>query len=359
MRLSERQQEVAFGLSLLMMVALGFAGGEVMVRVADAVGARDQRTEFWVDLRQAIMTPSKNNQESVFVPGTTFGNITINQQGFRGPPLAMPKPANVFRVAFLGNSKLFSASLDEDETIPARTIAWLNRSATRCRFDYYNGAGPDFGIELLRDRVLPRAIDFDTDLFVLLVGDLREVVQIIESRRAVETTFLPKSDMLEDHSRLWRRLKLRFAMESQSRQSARSDWRDRLPEPVLADAYFALLDGLAGDLRDNGKPVAAIAYRGQLRSSSSPETIERHAVVVQSRIRGLDAREIAEVSDMVVHLLETFSARHGWTFADPIAQVPTDDRFFGDPAHLTADGTAIVGRHLAPILQEIARPKCD
>jgi lysophospholipase L1-like esterase len=60
-------------------------------------------------------------------PTKSTPEVPIDAEGFRGGPLASPKPADAWRVALVGDSVVYGIALKQDETIPAITEQELRR----------------------------------------------------------------------------------------------------------------------------------------------------------------------------------------------------------------------------------------
>ena len=73
--------------------------------------------------------------------------------------------------------------------------------------------------------------------------------------------------------------------------------------------------------------------------------------------KGLSVAEIARLSDHVAGVLAERSARHGWTFIDPIAGIaPTEANFF-DHTHLTRAGIETLSSATADALHSVLRTR--
>lgn len=70
--------------------------------------------------------PATNVVPKYFGPVT----YTVNEDGFRGRPVAIPKPAGTRRVLFLGDSFTFGWGVNDDETFCVRLETLLNDSKT-------------------------------------------------------------------------------------------------------------------------------------------------------------------------------------------------------------------------------------
>jgi lysophospholipase L1-like esterase len=96
-------------------------------------------------------------------------DIRINDLGFRGGPIEVPKPDGVVRIAALGDSVTFGFGVAEDDTYPARLAALLAADAAPRRVEWINAGVPGFsswqGVRHLQQHVLPTRPDVVIVLF--------------------------------------------------------------------------------------------------------------------------------------------------------------------------------------------------
>src|SRR5271168_4933764 len=99
----DRRREIATGLFVFLLLFGGFGFGELTLRlinyerygtmrITDFVNPDASAGLLSVDPATGIERPS---------PGFSGGGIHINQLGFRGPPLDIPKPSSRIRLAFV------------------------------------------------------------------------------------------------------------------------------------------------------------------------------------------------------------------------------------------------------------------
>lgn len=97
--------------------------------------------------------------------------VSINEQGFRGPPVASPKPSGEIRVAVLGDSITEALQVDEPATFVALSEAALRTAGHNVRVLNFGlaGAGPAVQAERLRTF----AVRFEPDIVTLMptIGD--------------------------------------------------------------------------------------------------------------------------------------------------------------------------------------------
>ena len=104
--LNERQREIATGLVILALAFGGLGAGEAALRimnlakfgVADTVGKSDK---YYVDPLSGLRAPR---------PDSVHGKARMSSLGYRSPEIAVPKPADVVRIVFLGSSTTFDAN---------------------------------------------------------------------------------------------------------------------------------------------------------------------------------------------------------------------------------------------------------
>jgi lysophospholipase L1-like esterase len=101
-------------------------------------------------------------------PAAQFGSVRISAQGFRSPPVPMPKPAGTIRLAFLGGSTTFCAEVSDE------TLAWphlvtdaLRQHYAHVDFDYINAGVPGFGVGSAQQYLEKRVAEFDPDVIIV------------------------------------------------------------------------------------------------------------------------------------------------------------------------------------------------
>lgn len=120
-------------IATLLAVALIEGASQLLLRVLgppEAGGARFRIQDVWEHEGNPFHEPDGELFWKT-IPGYSRGRITINQLGFRGPDLNMPKPQETFRIALLGNSVTFGFGLPAQETFAGRLRDRLHRQSFR------------------------------------------------------------------------------------------------------------------------------------------------------------------------------------------------------------------------------------
>ncbi len=105
------------------------------------------------------------------VPGGSFGPIHINSRGFRGPEIAMPKPASTVRIAFLGASSTYCAEVTSDQKVwPHIVTETLRAKWPQASFDYVNGGVPGYPTAASLRNLQLRVAPLQPDVIVIYDG---------------------------------------------------------------------------------------------------------------------------------------------------------------------------------------------
>jgi hypothetical protein len=94
--------------------------------------------------------------------------VTVNSLGFRGQERSARKPAGVYRIVCLGSSNTYGATVQDDETYPARLERLLNaRARGGRRYEVWNGGVSAYSLRQTLARAETVARDFEPDLILI------------------------------------------------------------------------------------------------------------------------------------------------------------------------------------------------
>jgi hypothetical protein len=91
----------------------------------------------------------------------------VNEQGFRGDPVAMPNPPGTFRIVCLGDSQTFGNGCGEGESWPAALQAELSARPAAQHIEVMNCGVGGYETEQEFDCLRKRWLAYDPDLVVL------------------------------------------------------------------------------------------------------------------------------------------------------------------------------------------------
>lgn len=341
--LRPRQKEVLTGICFL---AVGFgwlAVAEAALRVQQylAFGGLknvEQSEKYHIDPETGLRLP---------VPGSRQGPIRINQLGFRGPDLAMPKPEEVVRVAFLGSSTTFDPFVKSfGDTWPARAVARLREAYPDCSFDLVNAGVPGMGTKSLSTYFKARVAATDPDIVVIWSSSLNAVLDDLAERQGIHEGPHYEASLLAETSLFWSKLEKNGVILRRKRAAFSDAGKVNLADVDLTTEYRADLRNLIERVRESGARPFLITMPGWLRAGQSRDTQLRAAetslfympyVSIDGLLKArakFDAAIRAVGSDAGVPVID-------WTQA-----VPAEASFFVDSSHLSPAGAAVFGEYV-------------
>lgn len=376
-RLSDRQAEIAFGLGLLVPVALILGLAEGAFRLYEYLrfaGPGGHEVAFdWGDLIGDVgISEPVGIGEGTYVrfrPNSQWGQMSFNDRGFRGPTLPVPAPTGMVRIAFLGDSKVLSVDLPEAETLAAQTTARLEALRPECRFDYVAMTGPGYEMDALAALWTAHAPTLRPDLAVVLAGTVVEMITRHDAAARPEDRVLPAQAVGSVTARdgfglarvdvaEWSTL-VRLAQRdlTLAPSTTRDITSQDLPWDALRIAYKDMAAELVRAMPD--VPVLAIGYRSRLRAGQDAASLVENSQYVRGQVPGLSVEAATTLSEFVPEQLRDVAADAGWEFIDPLAAMPSDDATFVDATHLSKTGLARLAdalvAQIAPAVDEACR----
>jgi len=105
----------------------------------------------------------------VYIPGSVIGPATVNERGLRGPVLSERKPADSYRILYIGDSTCFGLGVPLEESFAALSAAGVAMERPGQTVEYEIGALPGYSSHhsLVMTR---RMLAHEPDLVVFYVG---------------------------------------------------------------------------------------------------------------------------------------------------------------------------------------------
>lgn len=311
---SERGVEVRFGLAVAALAVIGLLFAEAVLRLQHRMHPDNYD---WPALEKAAGVPSDGISTYRFRPGASFERITINSAGFRGPELEVPKPAGRVRIAVLGPSTVFGATLDEAATLPAQFVSALSAERPGCHFDYVSVSGENYSLADLATLVTTLPDTISIDQFVIVHSGLGHRPPNLEARERMRFDL---SGLPESLASVIEKFRLFYALERLNRRplapSERASHLAEIKEKNTAEV--ALKSQELARLLNATSPVPTVFFQftGLHREGSAELRESWHAAALTA------------ISD----------APHT-RYSQALAQVPPSRRNFISGAHYSAIGT--------------------
>jgi len=316
------------------------------------------------------------------LPGLSGVNhFSTNNYGFRGDSLAVPKPANEYRVFIVGGSTAECFYLDDEDEVGRvmqRELAGRVPAGKTPRVYNagFSGAASDDHVAMVSQRL----VHLEPDLIVVMSGinDLTrsifnyDYLHYVEYRPAYQK---PWHKRLLTSSQIGRRLyyltgqgeadpnalqeerplKTNYAgLIGLQKTVPPTDVEPRTDEP----SYERNLRSLAGIARANRVPLILVTQQTTWNSDVDPGTRKWQWMRYRDGVTYAE-----EPMDLALERLNVVMRRVGESEGVPVldlsATLPKATRYFYDDCHFTVEGAAEVGRRLATLVGDMHAPRED
>jgi hypothetical protein len=347
--LTARQKEVATGLTIMAVTVLGFAAGEILLRVVQmskfgTATTVEESGKFVDDSVTGLRLPA---------PGSAHGRIHYNSLGFRGPELAMPKPAGTIRIAYLGNSTTLDAYAGDAESWPSVATGVVRRAAGECGVDYLNAGVAGFATDRMLQYFAGRVRQTEPDVVVVLPRDINLDLDTYVVRHRLHDGIHYRPSWLAQHSVLWSKIEMNATIIRRQRAAKRAQDNAAIPAHEVVTEFDARLRALVGEIRGNGQLPVLLAVSGQVRRDQSQSEQLAAAETDLFYMPYMTIEGLLDLRDEYNRVIRIVGAEVGAPVIDAHLAVPGDNRHFQDSLHFTPTGSAMAGRAIGGALAEL------
>lgn len=329
------------------------AGGLVALELAVRVR---QRLRYGHDSDFHVTVRDPATGLAVPPPGKR-GPIEINSLGFRGPEIAVRKPAGVLRLAFIGASATFCAEASSNAaTWPERVWAALCARHPEQRFEYFNAGIGGYTLALTRQNLEQRVLALEPDI-VLIYDGSNDIA--VEGRAQAEEQGLFRGDPYEkswlgELSVAWHLLEKNWRYRQQLERAASADFKLRYDLPRALAGFTSRLDALLDSACTHAPLVveATLAHRyGPGQDARSFEEASRSA---HSYMPYLADADLLATSRAYNESIRARVAAHGALLVEAEDALPRDAQHFVDAVHFTDAGCARMAELWVEALEQSA-----
>jgi hypothetical protein len=349
MNLTERQKEIATGLTILLAIGLGFGAGEAALRIVQMAKfgtptTVEESVNFAIDAVTGLRLP---------VPGSTHGRINYNSLGFRGPELQVPKPDGALRIAYLGSSTTLDPYSSDSESWTAVATEVLQQAVENCEIDYLNAGVAGFATDRMLRYFDGRVRQAEPDVVVVVPSDINLDLDSYMVRHGLHDGLHYRPSWLARHSVLWSKLEMNATIIKRQRAAMRSNGRDDIPVSEIVPAFDRRLRALVSAIRMNGSQPVLLMMGGQVRRGQSKSDQVEAAATDLFYMPYITIEGLLDVKDQYARVVR----RVGSDLQVPVialrSTVPADKEHYRDSSHYTPVGSAKAGRAIGEALRDL------
>ncbi len=347
MRVTQRQKEILTGVLIFGLLFGGMACGELMLRLVNY---------HRLGTIHIINVERDDSGDRLFVrdpttgilhgrPGFRNDTISINELGFRSPPLEQPKPAGRICLAFVGSSTTFDLyARSNAATYPSLTFNALKELVPTCAIDYANIGIAGAGLQQFSPVIENYAAPIEPDIVVLFPSVAGNEIGHA-ARVAGWNEPPPPPDYFEQNSMLWRLVKENAAIIRLQRLAAHGTDKVAINVDAFGNDYQHRLEDLIHETQAHHSLVVLVAQNGRLRRSQKRRR--------QIQLASADFEFLKFISlDTLLNLREAIdlanmraAAETGVITIPPV--VPDDKIYWFDSVHFTELGSRKLAQETA------------
>jgi lysophospholipase L1-like esterase len=347
--LTSRMKEIITGITVPFILIVGLGGSELAFRlqqgrlfgVQETVG-KTQNSFYYIDEVTGLRLPR---------PGTRHGRIQINDQGFRGPHLELPKPQGVIRIAFIGTSTTYDADAGaEENTWPSVTTATLGTRFPECDFEYLNAGVPGFHSKHIIERFRAHVVPMEPDLVVVLTNDLNGDGRAQAEDAGVWGKHRYKPSWLAQHSLVWGKIEKNLFILKLQRQSYSVKGKLEMDVEKIQMKYR---DNLHRLLRETGAVADQTVVLKIATRFRAGQTRDEQIDAASSRLFYMPYATVPDIVSAIEgynEVIDDLKGVQGTTVVDPEPALPPDSIHFSDTSHTTVRGSRVLGEYLGGVL---------
>jgi len=348
MRLSHRQKVIiSTGLVLLLVVLmLAFAEGAIRIRQWVKYGHFGMLDSMYdIDHDTGLRVPATNASTRI---------ISINSLGFRGPPLAQPKPSGRLRLAFLGGSTTFCAEVSSDEVAwPNLVTETLKAAIPDVAFDYVNGAVPGYtvhsSLKNLRERIAP--LQPDVIIIYHATNDLsQETRSLAEKQGIYKVGQTDTMSWLAEYSLLWYLVEKNLRLMEVRRDAETSQQRLEFSPADLGAQFRGDLTGLVTEARRLAPVVALVTFSQQIRAGQSPGKQLEAATSALYYMPFMTPDGLLKAFARYNEIIAEVARETGALLIAGESLIPGDSEHFNDTVHFRDAGSRIMAHRVSDAL---------
>lgn len=349
-RLSNRTKYLMLAGVTVALVLVMFATAEVAIRVRQTLKYGTDRTPddlYRVDSRIGLRVPT---------PSMRVGRIETNSLGFRGPEIAVPKPAGTIRLAFLGASTTWCAEVSGNEKVWPHIVAEsLRQGFPRARIDYVNAGVPGYAVDSSLKNLRHRVAPLRPDVVVIyhatndMSGDLREAAA---AKGVVQDAKVIPESWPAMYSLLWGLAEKNWRVWISQRQAERNVGRLEVDPKELGERFRLNLTELVVSAQSAAKLVALATFATQLRRGQTDEQKLRASASALYYMPFMHPDGLIASYERYNEIIRDVAKATGALLIEGEHDIPGDPDHFTDTVHFTDRGSEKMAARVSSALSQ-------
>lgn len=282
-------------------------------------------------------------------PSRDTGAIRIDERGFRGSGIEMPKPAGRVRIAFLGASTTFCAEASSNAaTWPSLVTDAVRAAHPTADVDFVNAGVAGYVLDDIAKNLEFRVAPLQPDIVVFYeaTNDLTKWTRDLAREQGVYTGHSDGDSWLSETSLAWHLIEKNLLVRARQKEAAAAAGRLVLDEARIVPPFRERLEKLVARAKSVAPCVVLVTFSQRARAGQ--DAAERDAACVTHAYYMPYISHEAVVRGFAAYngVIREVAAASGVALIEGEDTIPPDARHFADSVHFTDEGCRAQARRV-------------
>lgn len=286
------------------------------------------------------------------VPNRQLGRIRINNLGFRGPDIEMPKPTDTVRLAFLGSSTTYEPYSPEGQNWPHLVADKLAERLIDCRVDFVNGGKPGYDSTAMTTLFEQYMSVTEPDIVLILPSDTNSDLDWLAKQQDLDTDHTSYRSPLYGYSLLLQRLEKNFRILSLQRAADSRAGKLELEMDKLVGRFQDNLTGLVNSVTAEQRLLVLITITSQLRHEMDMKALTKAGNTRIYYMPYIYLPDLVTLRDAYNDAVHKVAEANNLVLVTGENDIPGDRQYFQDSVHFTPAGSEAMANRVIRMLLE-------
>ncbi|MBL8863341.1 MAG: SGNH/GDSL hydrolase family protein [Planctomycetes bacterium] len=283
-------------------------------------------------------------------PSRDTGAIRIDERGFRGEGLDVPKPAGRVRLAFLGASTTFCAEASSNAaTWPSLVVAALRAAHPAADLDFVNAGVAGYVLDDLLKNLEHRVAPLAPDVVVIYeaTNDLTKWTRELAREQGVYTGHADGDSWLSETSLAWHLVEKNLLVRARQQQAASAAGRLVLDEARIVPPFRERLERLVARARELAPCVVLVTFAQAARAGQDAREREQACVTHAYYMPYISHAAVVQGFAAYNRVIREVARHQGVGLVEGEDTIPADRAHFADSVHFTDLGSRAQAQRVA------------
>lgn len=273
-------------------------------------------------------------------PNVSFGAVSTNALGFRGPNIEPKKPEGTIRIAFMGSSGTFDRFVSgNDACWPHLVWSRLQKAHPNVRIDYVNAGHPGYFTRQMMKMFEDHIARLEPDVVLIYGNDLNADSAYLARTSKIYSGVHVRPSRLAKRWRLWGKVEQNLTFARRMLSVYSSEKKLKIDPQELTRQYRTRLENLIGLCRATAPVVAVVSGGGRLQRDQRRWQQYRASITNVYYMPYMSITGMIEAREAYQRAQIDTAEKTGCGLIDLAEAIPPDGAHYVDSTHFTDAGS--------------------